>query len=132
MRTLGRALYRIVFWSYDRGSVPYDVAVVLIVVFVLLSPRGWFHDRPQLDSTGQRPAAVALLSSDAATGIQTYEVDAKLLAPPAPTPELEHSLHDAVRKNISSLQGRPFRILSIDPVRGERGDVISYRVQIQP
>ena len=41
MRALGRILYRTIFWSYERGTWPYDVAVALIVLFVLLSPRGW-------------------------------------------------------------------------------------------
>jgi len=129
MRTLGRILYRTIFWSYERGSAPYDVAVVLIVVFVLLSPRGWFHDRPELDAANQ-PASVQLLSD--VNGTQTYQVDARVLALPTPTPELDHLIHDAVRKNVPSLQGRPFRVLSIDPVRGDNGDVASYRVSIQP
>ena len=46
MRTLWRALVRTVFWSFERGTWPYDVAVAVIVLFVLLSPRSWFHDRP--------------------------------------------------------------------------------------
>lgn len=131
MRALGRILYRVVFWSYERGSAPYDIAVVLIVVFVLATPRGWFHDRPQVNPTNQQ-ASVQLLSSDGAAGTQTYQVDARVLALPVATPELERLVHDAVRKNVPSLQGRQFRILSIDPVRGDQGDVISYRVAIQP
>lgn len=132
MSSLGNSLYRIVFWTYERGSAPYDVAVVLIVVFVLLSPRGWFHDRPELDVPPQQAANVELLSGDASGGTQLYQVDARVLALPVATPELEHLLHDAVRKNVPSLQGRTFRIVSIDPVRGDQGNVISYRVGVQP
>ena len=47
MRTLWRGIVRTIFWSYDRGSWPYDVLVVAIVIFVLATPRSWFHDRPQ-------------------------------------------------------------------------------------
>ena len=50
MRTLWRGLVRIVFWSFERGTLPYDVAVAVIVVFVLFSPRSWFNDRPATGS----------------------------------------------------------------------------------
>lgn len=132
MRALGRILYRVIFWSFERGSVPYDIAVVLIVVFVLATPRGWFRDRPEMDTADQQHANVQLISSDSAGGTQMYQVDARVLALPVAPPELEHLVHDAVRKNVPSLQGRPFRILNIDPVRGDQGNVLSYRVTIQP
>ena len=53
MRTLWRGIVRTIFWSYDRGTWPYDLMVVVIVVFVLLTPRSWFHDQPQRSFTGQ-------------------------------------------------------------------------------
>ncbi len=28
-----------IFWAYERGSVPYDVMVTLILAFMFLSPR---------------------------------------------------------------------------------------------
>ena len=132
MRTLGQILYRTIFWSYERGTWPYDVAVAAIVVFVLLTPRGWFRDRPEMDPADPQRASVLLISSDSAGGTQMYQVDARVLALPVAPPELEHLVHDAVRKNVPSLQGRPFRILNIDPVRGDQGNVLSYRVTIQP
>ena len=39
MPRLGQILNRIFFWSYERGTWQYDVAVALILVFVLLTPR---------------------------------------------------------------------------------------------
>ena len=48
MRTIWRIFLRTVFWSFERGTWPYDIAVAVIVVFVLLSPRSWFHDQPPL------------------------------------------------------------------------------------
>ena len=37
MRSLWRGIVRTVFWSYERGSWPYDLMVVLIVIFVLFA-----------------------------------------------------------------------------------------------
>ena len=38
MRTLWRAIVRVLFWSYERGTWQYDLAVAGIVLFVLFSP----------------------------------------------------------------------------------------------
>jgi hypothetical protein len=133
MRTIWRVLVRTIFWSYERGTWPYDVAVVLIVVFVLLSPRSWFHDRPQVDAAPQQ-AMVVFRNSDASHGVEVYRVNVKLVAGSGhiPEPELEHQLHDAVRKNVQYLDENKFQIVRIDPVRGDDGTIAYYDVSIKP
>src|SRR2546429_4989494 len=37
MASLGQILARTFFWSYERGTWQYDVAVILILIFVLLT-----------------------------------------------------------------------------------------------
>lgn len=131
MRKFGRTLLSFIFWSYERGSIQYDIAVILIVVFVLATPRGWFHDRPQEPSA--KPAAgVVLIATDSDTGVQTYQVDTRSLASPIPEPELEHLVHDAVRKNVPSLQGHPFHIVGMRPVFNADGQIVSYEVSVKP
>jgi len=61
MKTLWRALKNTIFWSYERGSWPYDVMVVLIVAFVLLTPRSWFRDQPH--SSEQSPVGIVFVAS---------------------------------------------------------------------
>jgi hypothetical protein len=124
MRTIWRIFSRIAFWSYERGTWPYDVAVAAIVIFVLFSPHSWFHDQP---AVGPPAAQTLIVLESAATpgASETYRVDARLLASPIRTPELEHDLHDAMRKNTESLRHGNFRILRIEPIRGE-GDTVSY------
>ncbi len=135
MRTIWHLIVRTVFWSYDRGTWPYDVAVAAIVLFVLLSPPSWFHDQPPI---GPAPAAalVALLEEDPSNGRKTYRVDARLLASPVRTPvrtpELEHELHEAVRNNVGDLKRRNFQILRIEPIRGDNGTVAYYDVSVKP
>ena len=131
MRKLWRILVRTVFWSYERGTWPYDVAVIAIVVFVLLSPRSWFHDQPAVGPPAAQ-SLVLLKSADSSEATQTYRVDARLLASPIRTPELEHDLHDAMRKNLDSLKRGGFQILRIEPIRGDNGTVAFYDVTIKP
>lgn len=131
MRTLGRVLYRTVFWSYERGTWPYDVAVGLIVLFVLLAPRGWFHDQPQIGPPPS-PAHVELLEDNVTEGTRLYRVDARLVASPVRTPAFNREMHDALRNNVSDLRGRSFQILRYDAIHGEDGTVNFYDVSVKP
>ncbi len=128
MASLGRILTRTLFWSYERGTWQYDVAVILIVVFVLLTPRGWFHDQPQMDLPADA-GQVQLLSNDGER--LTYRVDARVLAPPAQTPALENELHNALQKSLPDLRNGRFSIAKIEPVRDAQGSVIAYQVEIR-
>jgi hypothetical protein len=131
MHTLWRILVRTIFWSYDRGTWPYDLAVVGIVLFVLLTPRGWYHDQPQV-GPALTPAEVQLYSEDAATGIKTYRVDARLIASPVHTPQFDKDIHDLLRKNVPELRGRRFEVKQYEAVRVGDGRIVSYDVSIKP
>ncbi len=37
-RRMGIALARLVFWDHERGSIPYDLALLALVAFLLLAP----------------------------------------------------------------------------------------------
>jgi hypothetical protein len=124
MGSLWHGIKRVVFWSYERGTWQYDIAVVGIVLFVLFSPLFiHYSDQPSIGP----PAASALveLRAMAPGQIATYRVDARLLATPIRTPELENDLHETVQKNVPDLNHGHFEILRIEPIRGE-GDTVSY------
>ena len=131
MAGIGRFFSRIFFWTYERGTAPYDIAVGLIVVFVLLSPRSWFHDRPVIGPPPSE-ASVQEISIDPASGTQTYHVDARLLAPTIPETELEHLIHDAVRKNVPDLKRGNFKIIHFTQILGPNNTVLYYEVSIKP
>ncbi|MGH2362784.1 MAG: hypothetical protein ACRDGM_19835 [bacterium] len=127
MRTLWKILHRTIFWSYERGTWQYDVAVVVIVVFLLATPKSWFHDQPQVGSA--TPGQVELIKDDGAS--QTYRVDARALAPPMPTQQLDNELHNAMRKAVPDLPSHGFQIIRIEPVRDANGTVTAYNVQVK-
>src|SRR5260370_577049 len=79
MASLGQILSRTFFWSYERGTWQYDVAVILILVFVLLTPRNWYLDKPQ-SGAPVTPGQVQLISKEG--NRLKYRVDARILAPP--------------------------------------------------
>src|SRR6202162_1478543 len=131
MKTLWRAIMRVLFWSYERGTWQYDLAVVGIVLFVLFSPLV-IHYTAQ-PSGGPAPAsALVEWRAMAPAQIATYRVDARLLATPTRTPELEHDLHETVQKNVQDLNHGHFEIVRIDPIRGENGTIAYYDVSVKP
>jgi hypothetical protein len=137
MRKLWNGIVRTLFWSYDRGSWPYDVMVIAILIFVLLTPRKWFNDQPQtnLAAAAQAEAMVQLVSEDGTAGTRTYRLNAAALAPSKraqkPTPELEEETHQILGRSVEELKGRTFQVLQINPIRGEDGSVQYYDVGIK-
>lgn len=72
-----RILRNYVFWTYQRGSVHYDVMVTLILLFIFVSPHVInFHDRP-VERT--LPPSQVLVKNDGHNGL-TYQIDAATLA----------------------------------------------------
>jgi len=130
MPGLKHILSKTFFWSYERGTWQYDVAVVLILIFVLVTPSAWFHDQPQVGMpAGSDQVQLLLLSDDGHR--QEYRVDARILAPPQQTPALENELHQALHRSLPDLRDGRFSIAKIEAVRDEHGTVIAYQVEIR-
>jgi hypothetical protein len=121
---------RIFFWTYERGVWQYDLAVILILIFVLLTPARWFNDQPNRAAANSSVASrqVMLLSSDDKK--QIYQVDSRLLALPERIPALQNELHIAMQKSLPELQNGRFSITNIEAVRNEQGIVVAYRVEV--
>ncbi|HTP69920.1 MAG TPA: hypothetical protein VMJ35_13515 [Dongiaceae bacterium] len=129
MASIGQIVSRTFFWSYERGTWQYDVAVILIVLFVLATPTRWFHDQPQVglpaNATQVERVGVGL------DGTETYRVNASVLAPPERTPALSNDLHNALQKASPDLRDGGFSIRTIEAIRDEKGNVIAYQVEVR-
>lgn len=128
MAGLGQILYRTFFWSYERGSWQYDLAVILIVLFVLATPAKWFHDQPQV-GVPANSSQVERLKKNGED--ELYRVDARALAPPERTPQLQNDLHNVLQKAGPGLSDGRFAISRIEAIRDENGNVVAYQVQIR-
>src|SRR5262245_42764132 len=102
MRSIWKFIVRTMFWSYERGSWPYDVLVAVILVFVLLAPRAWLHDRPQ--EMQASTSNVQLVDQDPVSRTRTYRLAAAALSldkrTKNPTPELERETHDILGRAV--------------------------------
>ena len=127
MASLGQILSRTFFWSYERGTWQYDAAVILILVFVLLTPRSWFHDKPQ-SGAPVTPGQVQLISQEG--NHLKYRLDARILAPPTKL-ALQNDLHTALQEALPELRNGNFSIANIERIRDEQGAVIAYQVEVR-
>jgi hypothetical protein len=127
MPSLRQILSRTFFWSYERGTWQYDLAVAAILIFVLATPRSWIQDQPQV-GVPAAPGQVLLVKEEGRQ--QIYRVDARLLAPPVQTPALENDLHNALQKSLPSLRYGRFAIAKIEAERDAQGTVIAYQVEV--
>lgn len=134
MRALWQGIVRTVFWSYERGSWPYDVVVFIIVVFVLATPSRWFHDQPQVSAFAG--SKVQFVSQNFAGQTRTYRLDASVLPiekrASSPSPELERETHDILARTVDDLRDQSFQVVRIEAVRSQDGSVESYDVTVHP
>ena len=122
MNAVWRTIRGYIWWSYDRGSLHYDVMVTLILLFVFLSPY-WinFNDKPV--ERNPHPTGVSVVP-DAAGGL-IYQIEAS-----AVKSKEEDSLRDELRKIIEPISGA-VAVTKFEPVRDRFGRVQSYRVWVQ-
>jgi len=117
---------RAVFWSYERGSWQYDVICAVILAFILLTPRSWFHDRPTLELSDLRHRQGVIEIGRTRAGAE-YLVDSRLVESYAPLkPE------EAVKAILQGRLNRPVTVKSLDPVLDKNSVMLGYTVVVSP
>lgn len=130
LKTLWKIISKVLFWDYERGSVPYDLMVIGVVAFVFLTPRAWFKDRPSV--MGElHGAQVRVISENAAAGTKTFRIDAKLLPPVNQGPQWESRAHDLIERNMQELREKKFSIVSFEAHQAPDGAVLYYDVVVR-
>lgn len=117
-----RTIKSFVFWSYERGTIQYDVMVTLILLFVFFSPRLIdFNDRPvehNPDSTG------VVVYPDGQGGL-IYQVEARAV------PEGDdQNIRAALLRVIEPISGE-VSISRYEAVKDMKGHVLLYKVWVQ-
>ena len=116
---IGRILRSYILWSYERGSLHYDIMVTLIILFVLFSPRVInFNDKPIY----RNPHPTDVVVTAQADGQLYYQVSANAL-----TPGDDQSIRDQLRHIIEPISGAVL-IVSYEPVSDLHGKVQSFKV----
>jgi hypothetical protein len=122
MKGIWRTIRSYILWSYERGTIQYDVMVTLILLFVFLSPL-WidFNDKPI--ERNPHPTGVVVLP-DAGGGF-IYEIQAA--AAPGKDPA---AVQDELLHIIEPIAGE-VSISKVEAVRDKSGRVLTYKVWIE-
>jgi len=121
MRSVWQTVKSYIWWSYSRGSVHYDVMVTIILLFIFLTPRAVFRDKP----VERRPhQSEVVVQPDGHDGF-IYEVDAA-----AVTGKSDGEVRDNLLSVIEPIAGE-VTIASYEALKDARGHVTTYKVRVQ-
>lgn len=123
MRNPFQILSGYLWWTYERGSIQYDVMVTFILLFLFLAPyKIDFKDRPAapLLHRGQ-----IIIFPDGNGGV-IYEVPVAIL--PANL-EGGNAIGAAIVRAITPVAG-PVTLLRYEPVTDSHGKLVSYRAWV--
>lgn len=110
-----------IFWTHNRGSVHYDVMVTLILLFIFVTPRAWFNDKPVETAAHQTQVVV---QPDGSNGF-IYEVDAA-----AVQGNDDDTIRNGLLRVIEPISGE-VTISSYEALRDNKGRVYRYKVRAQ-
>jgi hypothetical protein len=121
MSGIWRTIRDYIFWSYERGTIQYDVMVTLILLFVFLSPKLInFKDKPVEHNPHRTGVAVV---PDGNGGL-IYQIEAVAVAG-----KDDDAIHDQLLEIIEPISGE-VSITKIEPVYDGSGHVLSYKVWV--
>jgi len=122
MNSIWRTIRGYILWSYERGSLHYDVMVTLILLFVFLSPY-WinFKDKP-IERVPHQTGVV--IQPDGGGGF-IYQIEASALSASD-----EAGMRRQMLAIIEPITGAA-AISKYEPVKDKSGRVQSYKVWVQ-
>jgi hypothetical protein len=121
MSRIWRTIRSYILWTYERGSMQYDVMVTLILVFIFTSPY-WinFKDKP-IERTPHQTGVVVV--PDGQSGF-IYQIEAAAVHGDPTTFETD------LLRVIEPIAGE-IEITKYEPVRDANGQVVAYKVWVR-
>jgi hypothetical protein len=123
MNVVWRTIRGFILWSYERGTIHYDVMVTLILLFVFLTPY-WINYKDKPIETNPHPTGVIVLPD--VQGGFLYEIEAK-----AVTAKDDGDVRDQLVAIIEPIAGSAITITKYETVRDRNGRILTYRVWVQ-
>ena len=122
MNAIWRTIRGYIWWSYERGTIHYDIMVTLILLFVFLSPY-WinFNDKP----VERNPHPTGLVVVPDKHGGFIYQIDGS-----AVTARDDAEIRNQLRQIIEPISGA-VDISKYEVVKDDKGHVQSYKVWAQ-
>lgn len=122
MNAIWRTIRDYILWSYERGTIQYDVMVTLILIFVFFSPY-WinFKDRP----VTRNPYATGVTINTDGQGGFIYQIDGGAISQGS-----DAEVQGQLLKIIEPISGE-VSITKVEPVRDHAGHIQTYKVWVR-
>ncbi len=120
-----RTIRDYIFWSYERGTIQYDVMVTLILLFVFFSPKLInFNDKP----VEHNPHSTGVVVVPDGQGGLIYQIEAAAVAGQVAGKD-DSAIRSELLRIIEPISGE-VSITKVEPVRDGLGRVLSYKVWV--
>ena len=122
MNRVWRTIRDYILWSYERGTVQYDVMVTLILLFVFLSPY-WinFHDKP----VERNPHPTGVVVTPDAGGGFIYQIEGSAISG-----KDDAAIRGQLLRVVEPIAGE-VSITKYEVVRDRLGHVLTYKVWVE-
>jgi hypothetical protein len=122
-QSAGQLLRSYFFWTYDRGSIHYDVMVTLILIFMFLSPHLLdFKDRP-VETVALHASEV--LVKEAGNSGTSSRFMFQIRSDEIGNASSDAELRVAILRAVEPISGE-VTLERYEPVRDAQGKVIAY------
>jgi hypothetical protein len=118
MRGFLRGIKRFILWDYPRACWQYDVMVGLILAFIFLTPKGWFHDQV-------RTSSIVILQAH--EGMQMLWIAPELLAG-VPEQQRKPKAAELLQKRF----GQKVELLRFEPISNAESEIQGYMALAKP
>ena len=130
MERLANLFSRYLWWTYDRGSVHYDVMVTLILIFMFLSPRFIdFHDRP-VETVAITSSEVLVKEAGQLDGSPQFIYQIRADMPGGPQPSQDEETRQAAMLRVIEPISGAVTLNHYDTVLDERQKVVAYNAWV--
>ena len=119
MNAIWRTIRGYILWSYERGTLQYDVMVTLILLFVFLSPY-WINFKDKPIERNPHPTGVVIVP-DAAGGF-VYQIESAAI-----NGKDEDEVRAQLLRVIEGISGE-VSLERYEPVRDRAGRITQYKV----
>ena len=122
MRGVWTTIRDYILWSYERGTIQYDVMVSLILLFVFVSPY-WinYKDRP----VEHNPHRTGVVVSPDGQGGFIYQIEGR-----AVDAKDDETIRSQLLRVIEPIAGE-VTISNYEAVRDKSGKILVYKVWVQ-
>jgi hypothetical protein len=122
MNAIWRTIRGYILWSYERGSIQYDIMVTVILMFVFLSPY-WINFKDKPVERNPHPTGVVVVP-DTAGGF-VYQIEGS-----AVTGKEDAAIRAELLRIIEPISGE-VNITRYETIRDRSGRISGYKVWAQ-